>query len=437
MTSTCRSQSVSSFCYSVLLLLLLALAVRCSSAQAPSWNTVQLDPLVFPYGGAELLNSTKWTRLYFATPEVGQYAMSPMISYLNSAFLATWKVAPKNEDQPGQLIRFAQSVDGETWINISTSGVALDAPGILFPSMNSTENPGVALFAEPSLYLNKHVYAAASPRQFCLYPDQYQGILLLRRVFPGIGKFGPIFWASSVIPTGFAEASAKHNITAVVDQDTETQADIALLVPNQVAPPCDPLGTTKCEFCAGGCQNWTVAMSVPHMENERTHYVAPATGDDIILYRTRNPELLVNYLYYSIRTSASGGEWSYPQPTNITNDVANLNAGTLPDGRVYLVSNVMTNIFRDPIYVSLSRNGVEFTAVAALGSCEQPHFTNPWQPLGCVQRYGGGGIQGGLQYPQAVAVTAAEGGVEGFYVILSQNKEDIWVAKTPFSSLQI
>ena len=124
--------------------------------------------------------------------------MSPMLSYLNGSFLASWKLAAQSEDQAGQKIMAAQSRDGLTWTPAANGA-------LLFPSMNSSENPRIALFAEPSLLNNGRVYAAASPTQFCLYPDQYQSVLLLRRIFDDApGHFGPIFWASASIPPNFA-----------------------------------------------------------------------------------------------------------------------------------------------------------------------------------------------------------------------------------------
>jgi hypothetical protein len=46
-------------------------------------------------------------------------------------------------------------------------------------------------------------------------------------------------------------------------------------------------------------------------------------------------------------------------------------------------------------------------------------------------RYPGGAKEGGVQYPQAVPVTAP--GQEGFWAIFSLNKEDIWVVCVPFA----
>lgn len=75
---------------------LLFLLCALSRASFPSWQQPFLDPLLPPYGGAKLLsNATRWTRLFFGTlqPGTGAYAMSPMLSFLNGRFLATWKLS--------------------------------------------------------------------------------------------------------------------------------------------------------------------------------------------------------------------------------------------------------------------------------------------------------------------------------------------------------
>ena len=419
-------------CRVVPLLLLLA---ACTAALLPSWQQPFLDPLVPPYGGASLLSpNTTWTRLFFGTlePGAGAYAMSPMLSFLNGRFLATWKLSVTSEDEPGQRVMWAQSSDGTQW-HTSSDGRSNE----LFPSMNSSENPRVALFAEPTLLLNGRVYAAASPKQFCLYPDQYSNVLLLRRVFDdAVGHFGPLFWAASSIPPGFALASARNNVTSLAQQDAQTQADVALLTPQGLtAPPCAEDGSTsKCEFCPGGCQDWRVALNVSSLENERSHWHVPGTEAHVLLYRSHS-----RVLYASVRPSL-GAPWPVPVPTNITDDVANFNAGNFPatgglDGRPYLVSNALVTLLRDPLFLSTAPNGLGFSTVAAIGSCEDSAvFSSPGQPWGCLYREQGGSKEGGLQYPQALVVTLpAE--AKGFYVVVSLNKEDIWVSRTPLEAL--
>lgn len=411
--------------------LLLACSAGALAAQLPSWRQPFLDPLVPPYGGAPLLsNATVWTRLFFGTlnPGTGAYAMSPMLSYLNGRFLATWKLSRSNEDEPGQRVMYAQSDDGVSW-QTSSDGRSNE----LFPRMNSSENPRVALFAEPTVLLNGRVYAAASPKQFCLYPDQYANILLLRRVYdaPGAG-LGPPFWAADAVPAGFAEASARENVTTAAAQDAVTRADVAALLAGAVAPCAADGSTSKCEFCRGGCQNWSVPLSVPSLENERSHWRVPGTDADVLLYRSH-----ARTLFASVRERVDGA-WSTPVATNITDDVANFNAGNYPsgagfDGRAYLVSNALITILRDPLFLSTAPDGYAFTTAAAIGSCEDRVFAGPGQPWGCQFREPGGAKEGGLQYPQSAVVTDAS--AAGFYTLVSLNKEDIWVARTPLEAL--
>jgi hypothetical protein len=125
--------------------------------------------------------------------------------------------------------------------------------------------------------------------------------------------------------------------------------------------------------------------------------------------------------------------------TNITDDVANFNAGNFPnsnglDGRAYLVSNALITLIRDPIFLSTSTDGYAFTTTAAIGTCENKIFTSPTQPWGCQYRINGGAKEGGLQYPQAAIVTSPSSSA-GFYVIVSLNKEDIWISRTPLDDL--
>ena len=409
--------------------LLVSLSLQRISAQMPLpyWSQPFLDPLIFPYGGATLVNGTKWTRLYFGLPGA-MNAMAPMISYLGGAFLASWKLSPLDEDAPGQHVMYSRSTDGLTW----------SQPAVLFPPLNSSESPRVALFAEPTIMLGGRVYAAASPQQFCLYPVQQSPRLVLLRRIGADGSLGTMFWAAPSVPDGYLNASASAGVVALPQMDAITQADVALLTPTSTTPPCDTTGaTTKCEACAGGCQPWADAFNASKaIENERTHYIMILHDDDgrlqpgdAIFYRSRE-----NRLYASLRSGGPSERWSIPRPTNITDAISNINAGNAPDGSVFLVSNAMIGVSRDPLFISLSRDGMAFDHVGAIGSCGQDIFANPpEQPDGCIPRVNEGAISG-LQYPQAAAV-ASPASVAALWVIVSQNREDIWVAKVGWDAI--
>jgi hypothetical protein len=111
------------------------------------------------------------------------------------------------------------------------------------------------------------------------------------------------------------------------------------------------------------------------------------------------------YLYASMRTEPGIHNWLPPVITNIPNDESNLNAGPLPDGRIYLLNNpvfepknltspiveapishVDTLRFRDPITVATSKDGLNFSTVTAVVTCTALSANST-----CVPRFHGGG----------------------------------------------
>ena len=110
---------------------------------------------------------------------------------------------------------------------------------------------------------------------------------------------------------------------------------------------------------------------------------------------------------------------------------SNINAGSLPDGRVYLLHNPVAGPFeRDPLVLSLSSDGYSFDKAYVALSCRLRPVTRPGgQANGCKRRNPGGDGSPGPQYPQGLV----HGG--SLYVIMSVNKEDIWVEQIPLSSL--
>lgn len=358
---------------------------------------------------------------------------------------------------------------------------------VLFPALNTTKQQA-AMFIGPPIVINGRFYVGASPgvptdaaagAQYCLWPDpvsprncgppgqkQSEGILVMREIQNLViedVRLGPMFWASGAAPEGWEAAGAIYGIKTLAEMDKHTQHDMKQLRPDLPLAPCDlAQGTLKCEACIGGCQLYDRA--IPHgavqgeestkIGNERAHYSVPK--GDVILYRSGSDP----YLFASVR--AIGGlqtDWSVPVKTDIPNDESNLNAGHLPDGRVYLLNNPVyepklggertsygvtapggraTDVgalrFRDPITVATSAAGVNFDSVAAVISCTKLSKNST-----CAPRHQPGGVSGGKNpgpsYPQGLTVVApAPAAIRGFYVVCSNNKEDIWITKLEFES---
>lgn len=408
----------------------------------PSWTAPFLDPLLIPWGGQAPAKNVTRHMLYRATADLGTYNMAPMMDWLGddggeeppiNAFLAYWKNSPTDEDQPGQRILYSTSFDrGVSW-----SGT--DGTNILFPNMSTSAHPA-ALFAEPLLHIRGRFYAAASPRQFCVYPSAYPDQLLLRRVSAGGGgasgnlTLGPVFWAAATVPQGFEAATTLHHVLTLPSMDALTQGDVGSLYDPSAPLPCAPpatSGSLKCEALRGGFGG------IAHPgQYELTHYPVPRSAGDVILYRSARGVL---NLHASVRDDPAGpwvggdGPSQAGNLTNLPDDNANLNAGTLPDGRVYLLNNAMPNLGRDPLWLSTSSDGTHFNHTTPLVSCWEFGGQEPDQPLGCLFRFQGGSKQSGCQYPQGLPLL--DPAPRGFWTIFALNKEDIVVIHVPFDSV--
>jgi len=326
--------------------------------------------------------------------------------------------------------------------------------------MSTSATPS-AQFAGPFAVINGRLYASASPAviadgdaqgaQFCLWPDgldprncatpdspgsQPSGLLMLRQIQkPGAtGGLGDVFWASNHPPAVYAAATAAQGIKQLAEMDEQTQADIAGLVGNGVGtgfvPPCETggdSGTLKCEACRGGCQFYQAPTSKGlGLANERTHYNVPNSSSDVILFRAHS-----GTLWSSEREDGMTQEhWSRVVETTIPNDNSNLNAGVYSDG-VFLLHNVAPAKIRDPLTVSLSRDGYNFDSCRVIQTCTDiagGHST-------CKAR-NSKNRNVGPSYPQGLSVVSpAPVAMQGLYVVATNNKEDVIVSHVPWAAL--
>ena len=246
------------------------------------------------------------------------------------------------------------------WAWSSDGGVTFSEPATLFPNVsdgsegslsapNCSHTPGhenttscAHLFAEPTLVLGsaKHVYMAASLRQFCLYPYPWQGRrdVLLRRVSISQQKppeLGPIFWLDG-IPPGFEAVSERQRIVSLASMDATTQRDFAQLSDANVLP-CGP--GAKCEACVNGCQQLStidppgppglrppagqkIGCDIDYEGSgqswiERTRYSVPASHSDVLLYRSKRVlggNQSGQFFCFSTRDDPTAA-WSQPAPS--------------------------------------------------------------------------------------------------------------------------
>lgn len=243
--------------------------------------------------------------------------------------------------------------------------------------------------------------------------------------------FGPLIWASEVVPPGQANATDQLGILTVGQLSGRRRSDLSLFM--------EPAAAGR--FSPDSCRNGSCAP----MGGEQTVYHRPHSPDDVILYRStgcsaplgthhREGEPPQCVLLASTRdTSRTMAEsnWSAPVATNIPDINSNINAGSLSVGGVFLVSNAVprlpwhdapcnrTTVLREPLVLSLSRDGKSFSAAWAVFNSSTP------------KRYCGSAKSVGPSYPQAREVVGESPDLNGLWIAYSVNKEDVGVTYVP------
>jgi hypothetical protein len=399
------------------LIIVLASVYGGLSQPLPGWTGPDLNPLM-PLGGVPLAANVTLVNVLRATLATGTFNSDPMIDFHDNQLMVSWPMSNGRNGSIGTSILYSQSMDGVNW-------TATDGSNVLFPALGLF-NTSEQLLAAPSLRINGSTYAAATLFSFYLYPDQKPRDLLLRRVYPGIGNLGPMFWISTLPPKGYDNISEQLGIVTINEMDAQTQDDIATLS-NFSQLPCDPpsSGNWKCPVCLNGCPTWVI----PQYAGEASTYHVSPGGPDVIMYRSQSKTY---QLPTAVRSSPTAS-WSAVGLSDIPDTGSNFDAGNLPDGRPFLLANSMPDIIRDPLFLSTSGDGWNFNATLALTSCSLPVYASADQPTGCLSRFNIDSKEFGCQSPQALVLTAP--GFEGFWATYSLNNEDIWVLHAPFSSM--
>ena len=99
----------------------------------------------------------------------------------------------------------------------------------------------------------------------------------------------------------------------------------------------------------------------------------------MLLYRNNKT---MHYLCFAER-SGTAADWSEPAPVAFPDSGSNINAGTLPDGRVFVLSNLRS---RQQLVLSLSRDGYSFDVALDVAACTRAPFSSATQPDGCRRR---------------------------------------------------
>lgn len=343
--------------------------------------------------GLPVVEDTRTRTLYRAEPESGTYSHHGYITSHRDAMFATWSNHARDEDAPGQFVRFSLSVEqGRTW----------RAPEVLFPprdEVKSGEEQDNAedrvLIANGFAELDDTLYAVAEAHVL----EERRGLGRLARSISAGGSLGPIFWLVEDPP------APKEGFEAYPDAgDPQFAATAAAIneylarpqhLPSweflrQTTRPVTPDGNRLCE----PTQCWQLE-----------------DGTLVRLWRDLSQTTGCQYAQFS----SDGESWDDPIPAEFPDACSRAAAGTLPDGTAYVINNPGEG--RDPLVISLAADGLNFDRHAVIAHQAPPRrHEGRWKGIG-------------FQYPRATVLE------DTLHVIYSVNKEDVRVTGIPLEAL--
>jgi len=361
--------------------------------------------------GFPILANAKHAMIYRATRETGAYSHHSQLIRHDGTFYAAWSNHPHGEDGPGQRVLYATSPNAADW---SEFRELFPPPGEVKPS----EETGVALTAGRWVELDGRLYATAQCHENVGFRNvddtsvrsardkrhpyrQRERRSRLGREVRADGSLGPIFALGKNLPKEFAFDVTLHDDASIADVAARVRKAI------RSRPRGLPRAVEGHPLC------------------EPTAYRA-RDGKWVMLLRD---DTYSHRMFVSV-FDEDAGEWPPAQPTDIPDSPSKSDTLVLDDGTVLLIGNQMAPAFdnasevkhygRDPLMVSVSRDGYSFDRAFAL-RCGQQKFRIPRREVL--------GRGGGAQYPDAIVHDGT------LYVLYSVGKEDVAVSWVPLTDL--
>ena len=378
-----------------------------------------------------------------AEKALGAFSLHPHITYFGGVLFAHWSVHYRDEDSPGQYVRYAISKDnGKTWTDTCSDSA------ILFPPMEEPiSNPDEKdadgnrilghrphdkcgsgkhshetwmndLCGHYHLMLCSNGFAVADGRLFAIAEAAKGvngGIGRVAREIRADGTKGGIFWLNEDVPNLKAINPKAINI----DEYDNSAYDKALaeeiiyyLTDSRHMPQWDMSATGWKQRDGKTVRDWSNEFSQRHNgENcgETTYSYEASDGTYIRFWRNNQKIQHVQYSY------DKGETWTNVLDTQFPDTGARTSVGNLPDGRVYAVGN--PGFKRMQMCLSVSKDGYLFDENYILAM-------NP--PL---MKFRGRAKGTGFHYPHT-AMTE-----DSLFVIYSLNKEDILISRINLESL--
>lgn len=345
--------------------------------------------------GFDLLKNIQTTTIYDANSETGTYSHHPHITYFDDVIYTMWSNHKIDEDAPGQRVLLRYSRD---------NGKAWEKSIELFPPLDhvdpaSKDGKGRRTQCANGFAIIKNTLYAFSEVWDDGGDARHAGQGRLVRSIQKDGTLGEIFWLRK------KPARAISGIPAfpVGDSKLVNEINSFLQLPENEL-------------------TWDFRYLTTRPKAEDGHQLCEPTpawqldnGTWVKIYRDLGKP--VSHFNYASFSNDNGKKWSVATKTDFIDGCARANAGVLPDGRVYIVSNIDPDGARDPLAISVSSDGLNFDKVSLIrNNAPEMRYKGRWKAVG-------------FQYPHSLVLG------DDLWVIYSVGKEDVQVSKIPISQL--
>jgi len=347
--------------------------------------------------------------VYWATEQTGYYNHHPHVVHYNGRFFVAWSNHPVDEDGGGQRVLMSLSRNGVRW----------SVPVALFPRLPAENGGGLVLTANGWLVLGRTLYAIADVHDDIGWSDN-DGLVVSKQQSPGyhrsarraIGRLGRKVSADGTMGAPFWVARLDQ--ATQVCKSCRLQPALAAEVGAALRQPLNRPAWDLTEANRHGL--WIDRYPAKAGDGHRLAEPTTYRGSNGLLVRLLRDLDGSNFIYASV-SSDRGGTWSTPKRTTLPDSPSRSFAGSLPDGRVFLIGNPVKGR-RDPLVIRLSRDGAVFGRAMVIRR-DSP-------PMRRRGRYKGSGFQ----YPSAVVAKDA------LWIVYSVNKEDIEISGVPLMHLE-
>ncbi|MBN8879269.1 MAG: exo-alpha-sialidase [Sphingobacteriales bacterium] len=366
----------------------------------PMWKAPMATVDLRHGAGFPVLNSAEHTVVWApAMKEEGAYNHYACLINYKGTFYAMWGNHPLGEDAPGQRVLFSTSTAWGQW---SQPKELFAAPGPVLPRSED----GIHLKPDRWAIIDDELYAVVFVHGAGRYP-------IARKVGPD-GTLGDPFLVEALPANG----------------------SLPVYMQGQDLNVLKPLAAKITDWYVKNDQiSWwaDAAKGVPRKAIDGSSLI------ESFMYRTKEDEQVVmlrnwgtpsnpvhnNRMYVSFKKGSGG--WATPYPTDIPDAPSRAQAIRLEDGRILLIGSQNVTHFdaalyldRDPITISISKNGYVFDKVYALRTGSPSTF----------RFQGVGGRNPGYAYSSSVVHN-------GFlYTLYSIGKEDMAISRVSLSELK-